>query len=231
MLEREAQLLNNVIQRKLQPLAIRLSQSGLVEIDYDQLWFMPGTKLRRGDAFVDICPYFYGLDLSQPAHLPIVELPGNIAIEIELIPQQDACVVIIMDATANLNSVRMQQQLANELKLANTKLEQLSRKDALTGLFNRGYWDAQLQLEFDRCKRYQHASTLIMLDIDHFKKVNDTFGHPAGDLVIKKLASILRSSSRKTDVVGRYGGEEFGVILPNTKVNTAYALVERIRKN
>lgn len=225
----ESSILNGLIQKKFKPIAFNLSYDGIVESESIELWFMQNTKLKKGDSFFDICPYFFGLDLSKPAYLPIIELPDSIAIEIELVPKNNVCIVIIMDATTQLNAIRMQQQLTNELKLANTKLEQLSRKDALTGLYNRGYWQEQLELEYNRCQRYQHISSLIMLDIDHFKKINDNFGHPAGDLVIKRLAFILRNCSRKTDVVGRYGGEEFALILPNTDSNTALSLAERIR--
>lgn len=116
------------------------------------------------------------------------------------------------------------------LETANTNLAKLSRTDRLTGLNNRGYWEECLQAEFARFQRTKQVSTLIMFDIDHFKKVNDTYGHQAGDEVIRLTSSTLRSGIRTTDVAGRYGGEEFGVILIDTNAEQSQYLAERLRK-
>lgn len=116
------------------------------------------------------------------------------------------------------------------LESANSNLAKLSRTDRLTGLNNRGYWEECLQAEFARFQRTKQVSTLIMFDIDHFKKVNDTYGHQAGDEVIRFTSSTLRSSIRTTDVAGRYGGEEFGVILIDTNAEQSHYLAERLRK-
>ena len=116
-----------------------------------------------------------------------------------------------------------------KLKAANDRLKVLSRQDRLTELFNRGYWEECLVREFDRYRRTGHEATLIMLDIDHFKSVNDNYGHPVGDEVIRQLAALIRQMLRKTDVAGRYGGEEFGIILPNTPAEKAIVLAERLR--
>lgn len=117
-----------------------------------------------------------------------------------------------------------------ELKNANQELENLSRTDRLTQLNNRGYWEECLIQEFSRCRRTKQASTLIMFDIDHFKKVNDTYGHPAGDEVIRQTSSALRQAIRLTDTAGRYGGEEFGIILVDTNATNARLLAERLRQ-
>lgn len=116
------------------------------------------------------------------------------------------------------------------LEAANTSLAKLSRTDRLTELHNRGYWEECLQVEFARYQRTKQASTLIMFDIDHFKKVNDTYGHQAGDEVIRLTSRTLRSSIRTTDIAGRYGGEEFGVILIDTNAEQSHYLAERLRK-
>ena len=108
-----------------------------------------------------------------------------------------------------------------ELESANTVLESLSRTDRLTELNNRGYWEECLENEFNRYKRTQQTATVIMFDIDHFKKVNDTYGHQAGDEVIRQTSKILKRSIRLTDIAGRYGGEEFGIILVNTPEDKA----------
>jgi len=118
----------------------------------------------------------------------------------------------------------------SELKSANQLLGKLSRTDKLTQLYNRGYWEETLDIEFERCKRSSQVSTLVMFDIDHFKKVNDSYGHQAGDEVIRNTSKTLLSNLRKTDVAGRYGGEEFAVILTNTEAHTAMYFAERLRK-
>lgn len=117
-----------------------------------------------------------------------------------------------------------------DLMLVNDELAELGRTDALTQLFNRGHWEKVLEAEYERAKRYDTEATLIMLDIDHFKKVNDTYGHQAGDDVIRTLSNIIRQTARKTDVCGRYGGEEFGIILPETPPDQAEIFAERLRK-
>ncbi|MCV6590650.1 MAG: diguanylate cyclase [Marinobacterium sp.] len=117
-----------------------------------------------------------------------------------------------------------------ELQSANRRLEDLSREDRLTGLFNRGYWQECLDIEFTRYQRSHACSTLVMLDIDHFKSINDTWGHPAGDEVIRHLANLLVSLARKTDIIGRYGGEEFAILLVDTDSLNAEIYCERVRR-
>ncbi|MFD2230707.1 sensor domain-containing diguanylate cyclase [Alkalimarinus sediminis] len=116
------------------------------------------------------------------------------------------------------------------LENANKELESLSRTDRLTLLNNRGYWEECLQSEYSRLQRYDTTSSLVMFDIDHFKKVNDTYGHQAGDEVIRVVSKLLRESLRKTDIAGRYGGEEFGIILGHTSADNAFTFCERLRK-
>jgi len=116
-----------------------------------------------------------------------------------------------------------------ELEAANTKLEALSRTDKLTGLNNRGYWEQRLHEEFDRYRRVGTVASLLLFDIDHFKRVNDTHGHPAGDEVIRQVARLTKHSARATDICGRYGGEEFAVLLINTSAEQALVFSERLR--
>jgi diguanylate cyclase (GGDEF)-like protein len=107
--------------------------------------------------------------------------------------------------------------------------KRLSITDSLTGLYNRRYFYKHLDIEFARSKRYGNAFSVMLFDIDNFKNINDTFGHQAGDIVLQRLAGILKSVSRETDVVVRYGGEEFIVLLPSTSEEEAIALAERIK--
>ena len=117
-----------------------------------------------------------------------------------------------------------------ELEAANNSLAQLSRTDRLTELNNRGFWEECLKTEFARFQRTKHPCCLIMFDIDHFKKVNDTYGHQAGDEVIRVTAAMVRKCIRATDIAGRYGGEEFGILLVDTAAVNGLILAERLRK-
>jgi two-component system cell cycle response regulator len=110
------------------------------------------------------------------------------------------------------------------------RLLQLATSDPLTGLFNRGYVDDRLAIELSRAGRYNQPLTLAVIDADHFKSLNDTHGHPAGDVVLKKIGALLRDTFRQSDTAGRYGGEEFVVILPETDIETASRKVEALRE-
>ena len=120
-------------------------------------------------------------------------------------------------------------RLARRLREQNQILSEMSRTDGLSGLLNRRYWEEAVAAEFERCAPTGGCASLLMLDIDHFKSINDQYGHPAGDEVIRKVAEILRESLRGDDVPGRYGGEEFGVLLPDTPEAGAEVMAERIR--
>lgn len=118
-----------------------------------------------------------------------------------------------------------------ELRQANKKLENLATHDPLTGLFNRRKLDECFTQEFKRAKRYNHSLIVVMLDIDHFKSINDQYGHTVGDTVIQGIAHHLISITRSSDIVARWGGEEFCILLPECQSSTASALIERIRIN
>lgn len=118
--------------------------------------------------------------------------------------------------------------LAQEKKYT-AKLAELANHDALTNLHNRHYFNQELTKEVAKSRRYKIQLSLLMIDIDHFKKVNDTYGHPVGDYVLKALAEICKSILRDVDIVVRFGGEEFIVILPSTNISGALLTAERIR--
>jgi diguanylate cyclase (GGDEF)-like protein len=117
-----------------------------------------------------------------------------------------------------------------QLKAANEQLEELSQTDGLTQLHNRRHWQLCMEKEFERHSRYGDTSTLVMIDIDNFKQVNDKYGHPAGDKVIQHIAYLLKQSLRETDCAGRYGGEEFAVVLSKTTADEALHFTERLRQ-
>lgn len=111
-----------------------------------------------------------------------------------------------------------------------TKTKELSITDALTGLYNRRYFEQCADREFLRAARYKSDLTFAIVDIDFFKKINDTYGHLCGDKILKEVAFLLNESFRKTDIVFRYGGEEFVVILTETNAEAARIPLERLRE-
>jgi diguanylate cyclase (GGDEF)-like protein len=123
------------------------------------------------------------------------------------------------------------KRLQDELREKNETLAQLSTTDGLTGVRSRRYVDEALSIEFLRARRYGQPLTLAMADLDHFKSVNDRYGHAAGDAVLRGVADLLRERLRASDVAGRYGGEEFIVILPQNDVEGAMVFAERWRED
>jgi two-component system cell cycle response regulator len=119
--------------------------------------------------------------------------------------------------------------LQKELIETNKRLELLSVTDGLTKLHNHRFFQDELARAFEESQRYQRPLSLAMIDIDFFKKVNDTHGHAVGDDVLKRAATLFRDSVRSTDLVARYGGEEFAVMMPETTLHDAEAFAEKIR--
>ena len=117
----------------------------------------------------------------------------------------------------------------NKAQDALTKLAEASNRDGLTGIYNRRYLEQTLTKEFSRVKRYEGSLSFILLDLDHFKAINDEKGHLAGDEVLRRVAEVLTTCVREADTLGRYGGEEFAIILPQTRLKGALILAERVR--
>lgn len=120
-------------------------------------------------------------------------------------------------------------RVVRDLQAANVRLASLATTDRLTGLQNERVFQQSLADEFRRARRYQTPLSLILLDVDHFKSYNDAHGHPAGSRALRRLARVLRLAARETDIVCRYGGEEFALLLPHTNGPEALALAERLR--
>lgn len=110
------------------------------------------------------------------------------------------------------------------------EIYRLTTVDGLTQVFNRRYFEDAIEREFSRSRRYQRPLSLVLLDIDHFKKINDSFGHLAGDAVLKEVARTIRTRTRREDVLARYGGEEFALLLPEIETKGAQQLAEKVRK-
>lgn len=122
------------------------------------------------------------------------------------------------------------EELAVELQAANAKLRELAFRDGLTGLYNYRYFQELMDREMSRAARHHLPLSLILFDIDHFKRVNDTYGHPIGDEVLRSLAKLVQTAMRTSDISIRYGGEEFAVILPMTKLAGCKVFAERLRR-
>ncbi len=136
----------------------------------------------------------------------------------------------LITTQAELHEANQQlQEKQEQLRVANDYLTMLAATDGLTGLKNHRVFKERIEDEFQKAARYSIPLSLMMIDVDQFKQFNDSFGHPAGDEVLKKVAKLLLETTRNTDLVARYGGEEFAVLLPVTDNDAAFALAERIR--
>jgi len=129
--------------------------------------------------------------------------------------------MLAMDLSLSIQSLVLSQEA--------TKLRSLAAKDELTGLHNRRSLMKILQKEIDRAKRYGSPLSAVMVDIDHFKDFNDSYGHQAGDAILQEVTQLIAAASRELDVIGRYGGEEFLIVLPETHVDQATIYAERVR--
>ncbi len=110
------------------------------------------------------------------------------------------------------------------------EIYRLTTIDGLTQVSNRRYFEEALEREISRCRRYQRELALVLIDLDHFKQINDTYGHLAGDHVLKQLASTVKAKIRREDVFARYGGEEFSLLLPELDAKAAAMMAEKVRK-
>lgn len=181
---------------------------------------------------------FLMLKASRPevAHIPVIMLTSDAdanrkaeilergAVDYVTKPFHDKELLARVRAHYRLKIVQ------DQLRDANARLEALAITDALTGLFNRRRFDDTLAEEVKRTLRYDTPLGLVMIDLDHFKLVNDTHGHQVGDEVIRGVAQTIASTIRATDVAARYGGEELAVILPHTGLDGAVTMAERLRQ-
>jgi two-component system cell cycle response regulator len=136
---------------------------------------------------------------------------------------------IIREAKSKHELIETNRFLIQELRRANERLQKMTFTDEMTGIYNYRFMIRQVETEVQRALRYSKNLSVCVIDIDSFKEINDHFGHPAGDAVLKELASILREATRTVDFVGRYAGDEFIIIFPDTPLADAVRLCERIR--
>ena len=176
-------------------------------------------------------------------YLAIVLLMANISPVIDYflhpdIPYLDPEHLLVGGITAGITALLLRllishanrmTSVAHELNRLNKTLREQTTRDSLTGLYNHLYFQEMLRHEFLLAQRHQTELSCMMLDLDLFKEVNDTCGHPFGDLVLKGTAEQILHEARTTDTVARYGGEEFAILLPNTDLDGATRIAERIR--
>lgn len=164
----------------------------------------------------------------------LVKMKKRIDYELELRStkkQMEVAYTEKKQALAKLEQIHLEiEQKQAELLSMNATLVELSETDKLTGLKNRRYFQEKLEEQLSNNEKSASPFSLFILDIDHFKKVNDTFGHQVGDEVLAQLAQLLKNQVRSLDIVARYGGEEFVVILPETDQNEAKAIAEQLRQ-
>jgi len=173
-----------------------------------------------------------------------IELPGGSTRYCQIVGQpvtnEVGAVVRFLGTAMDITERKLAEQAALEasialeyqkqaLEVANARLESLATSDGLTGLKNRRALDAHLEYEFARSNRYQVDLSVILLDIDNFKNYNDSFGHQAGDDVLRDVAAILTHCTRESDIIARYGGEEMCIVLPETDTDAAHHIAERLR--
>ncbi|BCA79152.1 diguanylate cyclase [Desulfuromonas sp. AOP6] len=135
------------------------------------------------------------------------------------------------EMAARIRSHLRQKERMDHLRQVKSDLARLALTDSLTHLYNRAFFDVTLEAELARSVRTGKPFSLMLLDLDHFKKVNDTYGHPQGDRVLQEVAKCLGRTVRRTDTPCRYGGEEFALILPETNAPQAFTLASRIHKS
>ena len=136
----------------------------------------------------------------------------------------------VVGAIVAVVDVTYRVEYENQLKALNQKLQSLAVTDGLTGLHNHRAFQDYLEEQFQTAMRNKQPLALILMDVDHFKQYNDTYGHQAGDEVLRQVAQILQANVREGDFVARYGGEEFVVVLPRTDSESAVAVAERLRE-
>jgi diguanylate cyclase (GGDEF)-like protein len=144
--------------------------------------------------------------------------------------QQSCTVGPLRDENNDIQYIYINVQDVTEIVAYEQKLIEMNTKDGLTGIYNRRFFEPRLLEEFERHQRYERPMSLIMLDIDHFKNINDTHGHQAGDYILKSLTGFIAERIRNIDIFARYGGEEFCILLPETSIEAALLLAEEIRK-
>jgi two-component system cell cycle response regulator len=174
----------------------------------------------------------FGFDEEAPAILVVDELESTARRVAAFDAGADDYLTLqtpMAELGARLGSALRRQRRQRQLRTSRDRAMLVAVTDPLTGLYNRAYFHEAFGVEFRRAQRYKHAMSLVLLDLDHFKQVNDTLGHSAGDQALREVSERLRKTARTTDVVARHGGEEFAMILPETDLEHGLIAAERFR--
>jgi len=173
-------------------------------------------------------PYLFRFPHNRPITGDVDFMYQDCAfVPINLKEEEVACVCI---AIFDVTDVYIYQSKLDEASETMETLEKLSQRDGLTGVYNRRHVEKELGAKFKEAREGGKDLSMMIIDLDHFKNINDTRGHLAGDEVLRKLGHLLLSDMRKEDIVGRYGGEEFIVVMPNTQMGSALGIAEKLRK-
>jgi diguanylate cyclase (GGDEF)-like protein len=197
--------------------ALRHEHYDLVLTDY----FMPGMD---------------GLELvreikTMTPDLPVLVITGKSSVQ-TAVDSVRAGAFDYIEKPVTLEALRMRVERAleySDLVASSTEYKRRATIDALTGLYNFGYFQEHVHRDIERARRYGHALSVLMIDMDHLKVYNDAHGHTAGNRVLMQLGELLRTNIRKADIACRFGGEEFAIILPHTGKKEAYLLCDRLR--
>ena len=191
---------------------------GLILLDRKPVWWSTVASL------IALCALGYGAAYGQLPYAPLVIPPTDQAGQLFW-----TNTIFYLNAPFFIFILLMADQMLSWWHAREDKIRELSRTDMLTGIHNRLSILDFLDHEISRTTRLNTALSIVILDLDHFKNVNDTWGHPIGDVVLQKTAQILRKNIRDIDAVGRYGGEEFIIVLPGADQGEAIKIVERCR--
>lgn len=201
----------------------------------DSKWFVVEEPLLEwdGEKTVEIGTGWIAITPIQSAHQPIGVFVNDTAFSgkpLDTVKQEVVAVFcsLLGDVIERKRAEEKLAVLNRQLLKSNTKLKHLALRDSHTGLFNHRYLGEVIEAEFDRAKRSAYSFSVIMLDIDYFKSINDVYGHQFGDLVLKQLSAQLKKIMRKYDIIGRFGGEEFLVVSPGIDKERALVLAHRI---
>jgi diguanylate cyclase (GGDEF)-like protein len=167
-------------------------------------------------------------DSVSTHHIPVIILSGMAGMQDKVTAFELGAIDYVVKPF-EFTELRVRLRSALRVNRLLAMLASRAQLDGLTGLWNRAYFDQRVQEEASKCARHGRPLSIAIADADHFKSINDTFGHPAGDVVLQGLAKILRRECRQSDIVCRYGGEEFVILMPDTAPTDAAAVCDRIR--
>ena len=168
---------------------------------------------------------------SQKLHRFLFPFPPTSSFEVKFEQMQQSCTMgPLRDDGRAITGIFLTVEDMTESAANEQRLVEMTSKDALTGVYNRRYLETRIREEFGRHRRYSRRLTLVMFDIDHFKMVNDSHGHPCGDFILQSVAGAIANRIRLTDCLARYGGEEFSCLLQETDLPSGMLLAERFRR-